>query len=99
VKYRSDLIQYREPVRPDRDTIPRGGPASFISPYGDAPARFYGEFHRSLSEEGFTFVKIDNQLVVERMAGGNFSDLGRGRTLPRGAQQLFAGLFNNTMIN
>jgi len=97
-EYRSDLIQYREPVRPDRDTS-TWRTCSFISPYGDAPARFYGEFHRSLSEEGFTFVKIDNQLVVERMAGGNFPIWDGAVRYHAALNSSVAGLFNNTMIN
>ncbi|MBZ5564834.1 MAG: Gfo/Idh/MocA family oxidoreductase, partial [Acidobacteriia bacterium] len=70
-EYGRDLITYRELAHPDRDTTTWRS-CSFVSPLTDAPSRFYNEFHRLLSGEGFTFVKVDNQLVVERMAEGNF---------------------------
>ena len=97
-EYRSDLIQYREPVRPDRDTS-TWRTCSFISPFGDAPERFYGGFHRYLSEEGFTFVKIDNQLVVERMAGGNFPIWDGAGRYHAALNSSVARWFNNTIIN
>jgi hypothetical protein len=97
-EYRSDLIVYREAVHPDRDSS-AWRDCTFISPLSDAPARFYDEFHRYLSGEGFTFVKVDNQLVVERMAGGNFplwDGAGRYHAALNGS---VARWFNNTVIN
>ena len=70
-EYTHDLITYGERSDPGGDTS-RWRTSAFLSPSGDAPARFYDELHRSLHDQGFTFVKVDNQLVVERIAGGNF---------------------------
>jgi hypothetical protein len=97
-KYRGDLIVYREPVSPDRDTS-AWRTCSFISPLADAPGRFYGEFHRYLSEEGVTFVKVDNQLVVERMAGGNFPIWDGAGRYHAALNSSVARWFNNTIIN
>ena len=97
-EYRSDFIGYREAVHPDRDTT-AWRDCTFISPLSDAPARFYGEFHRHLSEEGFTFVKVDNQLVVERMAGGNFPIWDGARRYHEALNGSVARWFSNTLIN
>ena len=97
-EFQSDLIAYREPVHPDRDTS-AWRTCSFISPLADAPERFYGEFHRYLSGEGFTFVKVDNQLVVERMAGGNFPIWDGAGRYHAALNASVARWFNNTMIN
>ena len=97
-EFRNDLIAYREPVSPDRDSS-AWRTCSFISPLADAPGRFYGEFHRYLSEEGFTFVKVDNQLVVERMAGGNFPIWDGAGRYHAALNSSVARWFNNTIIN
>ena len=70
-EFRADLVTYSEPERADRDDSPLRT-CAFVSPAGDAPGRFYDGFHAYLSSEGFSFVKVDNQLVVERIARGNF---------------------------
>jgi raffinose synthase len=97
-EYGGDLIVYREPVHPDRDTA-SWRTCTFVSPLSGAPARFYDEFHRTLSDEGFTFVKVDNQLVVERMAAGNFP-IWDGAVAYHGALNAsVARHFNNAIIN
>ncbi|HTR98800.1 MAG TPA: Sip1-related alpha-galactosidase, partial [Bacteroidota bacterium] len=70
-KFRRDLITYTEPEHAERENSPVRT-CTFITPAGDAPERFYGELHAGLEGEGFTFVKVDNQLAVERIAPGNF---------------------------
>jgi raffinose synthase len=97
-EYKNDLITYRELARPDRDST-SWRTCSFLSPLTDAPGKFYGEFHRYLSEEGFTFVKVDNQLVVERMAGGNFPIWDGAARYHAALNSSVARWFNNTMIN
>ncbi len=99
-EFAADLITYRELARPDRDTT-TWRTCSFVSPLGDAPERLYGEWHRRLSEEGFSFVKVDNQLVVERIAPGNFPLWdGAGRyhaALNASAARFFGGAIINCM--
>lgn len=70
-EFSRDLVTYREPESADRENSPLRT-LSFISPAGDAASRFYDGLHAYLSGEGFTFVKVDNQLSVERIAPGNF---------------------------
>jgi hypothetical protein len=97
-RYGTDLIVYREPAGPDGDTT-AWRTCSFISPAGDAAAKFYGEFHRFMSDEGFTFVKVDNQLVVERMAAGNFPIWDGAARYHAALNGSVARWFNNAMIN
>ncbi|MBN2262113.1 MAG: hypothetical protein JW735_04315 [Prolixibacteraceae bacterium] len=40
---------------------------NFIKPTSDSLLAFYQNWHRYFSEQGFSFVKVDNQLVSERM--------------------------------
>jgi hypothetical protein len=44
----------------------------FIKPEGNNLYDFYSAQQGYLKKEGFDFVKVDNQLVVERMAVGNY---------------------------
>jgi raffinose synthase len=45
---------------------------SFISPESDSVEAFYEDWHKYFLNEGFTFVKVDNQLVTERMCVDNY---------------------------
>ncbi|MFH0758891.1 MAG: Sip1-related alpha-galactosidase [Bacteroidota bacterium] len=44
----------------------------FIRPDSDSLLAFYESWHRYFADEGFTFVKVDNQLVSERMCVDNY---------------------------
>jgi raffinose synthase len=44
----------------------------FIRPDSDSLAAFYQKWHELLKEQGFSFLKVDNQLVVEKMAVDNY---------------------------
>jgi hypothetical protein len=97
-EYRSNLITYTELSHPDRDSVTRRT-CSFLDPMSEAPARFYGEIHRFLHDEGFTFIKVDNQLVVERMAPGNFPVWDGAARYHDALNSSAARWFNNALIN
>jgi len=40
----------------------------FIKPESDSLAAFYDQWHHYMSDQGFSFIKVDNQLVSERMS-------------------------------
>ena len=97
-KYRGDLISWQEHIRPDQASTDVRT-CAFISPYSKALDEFYRGFHEYLRDEGFSFVKVDNQLIIERMAPGNFP-------IWEGAERYHAALhrsvektFNNVIIN
>jgi hypothetical protein len=70
-EFQNDLFSWTERTRPDVDTSALRT-CYFISPDSKLLDRFYQGFHKYLKEQGFTFVKVDNQLITERMAPGNF---------------------------
>ena len=39
----------------------------FLKPEGDSLFQFYNEWHQYFVDQGFSFLKVDNQLVTERM--------------------------------
>ncbi|MDQ0638460.1 raffinose synthase [Pedobacter sp. W3I1] len=47
-------------------------PYYFIKPERNDIYDFYGSWHKYLRDEGFDFIKVDNQTVTERMAVGNY---------------------------
>lgn len=44
----------------------------FIKPESDSLLAFYRNMHKSLKNQGFSFLKVDNQLVTEQMAPKNY---------------------------
>jgi hypothetical protein len=47
-------------------------PLLFINPFSEDGYRFYDEWYKYLSSQGITFVKVDNQLVINKLADGNY---------------------------
>lgn len=45
---------------------------SFIRPDSDSLLTFYDNWHRYFADQGFSFIKVDNQLVSERMCVDNY---------------------------
>jgi hypothetical protein len=97
-KYVNDLVYWEEKARPD---LPGSGTirCAFLSPESRALNDFYHDLHQSLRRSGISFIKVDNQLAVERMSPGNFP-------IQEGAEQYHAALnrsvastFDTTMIN
>ena len=65
-RYKSELFSWtqREMVQePNSKTITY----SFIKPESDSLKTFYEHWHKYMVNQGFDFVKVDNQLVSERM--------------------------------
>jgi raffinose synthase len=73
----------------------------FIKPDGNNLYNFYSTFHRYLKSEGFDFIKVDNQLVVEKMATGNYPidslSVKMHRALYKSADKYFNGAVINCM--
>lgn len=70
-KYESELFSWsqREMVQDANSKIIS---YHFIKPDSELLPAFYENWHKYFSEQGFTFVKVDNQLVSERMCVNNF---------------------------
>jgi len=64
-RYKKELFNWTQNERVD---VPSKAVSySFIKPTSDSLKAFYDQWHRYFLKEGFDFVKVDNQLVTERM--------------------------------
>jgi len=64
-RYKTELFNWTQNERVD---VPSKAVSySFIKPTSDSLKAFYDQWHRYFLNEGFDFVKVDNQLVTERM--------------------------------
>lgn len=70
-RYKNKLFSWQQPERVDVDSSPVQT-YYFIKPEKDYLYGFYNDWHGYLKKEGFDFVKVDNQLVAERMAVANY---------------------------
>lgn len=69
-RYQNELFQWAQNERVDAPS--KTVTYSFIKPGSDSLKSFYDHWHRYLKSEGFDFVKVDNQLVTERMCVANY---------------------------
>jgi raffinose synthase len=70
--YKDEMFSWSQKPNPtDHDSVKRVT-YHFIKPESDSLATFYSNWHQMMREQGFTFLKVDNQLVVERMAVDNY---------------------------
>ncbi len=97
-KYLKDMTSWEEKVRPDLDSSETRR-CSFISPYAPVLDSFYLDFHRSLKREGFSFIKVDNQLITERMSVGNFPLMDGAAKYHAALNGSAARIFDTTIIN
>lgn len=97
-EFHDDLLSWKERIRPEADSA-GWRTCFFLSPYARSLGAFYDGFHRQLKDQGFTFIKVDNQLVVERMARGNFPLWDGAENYHAALNASVARTFDNTMIN
>jgi uncharacterized protein YktA (UPF0223 family) len=65
-RYKKELFTWTQNERAD---VPSKAVSySFIKPQSDSLKAFYDQWHRYFHSEGFDFIKVDNQLVSERMS-------------------------------
>lgn len=70
-KYQQELFTWKQRERVDAGDSPVVT-YSFLKPNSDSLKSFFNNWHTYFKNEGFTFIKVDNQLVVERMSPGNY---------------------------
>jgi raffinose synthase len=92
-KYRDVLMPYHENSSPEWFYTP--------SPRSDSAFAFFDEWHSRMKNDGVSFVKVDNQLVVERIAKNRIPvwDAAEGshRNLARSIEKHFDGAAINCM--
>lgn len=65
-RYKSELFNWTQ--NESVDVPSKSVSYSFIKPESDSLKAFYDQWHQYFLKEGFDFVKVDNQLVSERMS-------------------------------
>ena len=72
---------------------------SFLRPEPAVLDAYFDAYHAGLRADGFTLIKVDNQLVAERMATGNYPIWDLARAMHGAINQGAARHFDNAMIN
>lgn len=97
-EYSQQLFSWKQPERVDVDSSPVKT-YYFLKPGATNLYRFYDRWHRYFKAEGFDFVKVDNQLVAERMALNNFPLFYLSDQMHKALYQSVNKYFNGAVIN
>ncbi|MCL4539732.1 MAG: alpha-galactosidase, partial [Bacteroidetes bacterium] len=71
----------------------------FVKPDSKGITKFYEDFHKYLSGQGVSFVKVDNQEVTQWLAPGNFPIFTGAEEIHKALNASVAKYFHNTIIN
>ena len=96
--YAPALFSWTQKQNPDRDASPLKT-YHFIKPDSDSLNAFYNDWHRYLKQQGFDFVKVDNQLVVEKMAVNNYPIFTLSDSMHKALYRSVNKHFNGATIN
>ncbi|ESQ89386.1 hypothetical protein ABAC460_12815 [Asticcacaulis sp. AC460] len=72
---------------------------SFLKPEPALLEGYFDAYHAGLKAAGFTLLKVDNQLVSERMASGNYPIWDLSKALHTAINKGAAKYFDNALIN
>lgn len=97
-RYNNELFSWKQRKWVDVDTS-SVVTYYFIKPGSDSLEAFYDRFYSYLKKEGFSFVKVDNQLVVERMSPENFAIGNLANAMHTAVNASAKKYFNNAIIN
>jgi hypothetical protein len=97
-EYAADLFTWTERSEP-ANPASTARTNSFIRPDRGGMRSFYDAHLASLRSQGFDVIKVDNQLVVERMARLNFPIWTLATVMHDGINAAAARHFGNAMIN
>jgi len=92
------LFSWQQKERPDKEDAALKT-YHFIKPGSDSLNAFYNNWHRYLKEEGFDFVKVDNQLVTEKMAVDNYPIFTLSDSMHKALHRSVNKYFNGAAIN
>lgn len=71
----------------------------FVNPMKPEGFQFYDDWYSYLKGQGITFVKVDNQLVVNKVSNGNFPVWQTGEKMLGNLHQAVNKYFNGNVIN
>ncbi|MFH1194842.1 MAG: Sip1-related alpha-galactosidase [bacterium] len=98
MKYKKDLFSWTEKISPTQETSDTRT-CWFILPYSKQIDKFYDEFHSEIKKQGFSFLKVDNQLINERMCVDNYPIWDGAELYHKSLYNSLANKFGNTIIN
>ena len=97
-QYKNEMFSWKQSKRADLADSPEVS-YSFIKPFSDSLKGFFNNWHCYLKNEGFTFIKVDNQLVVEKMSPGNYPISVLATAMHQAVNESAEKYFNQAMIN
>ena len=92
------LFSWTQKVTPDKVDAPKRT-YYFIKPDSDSLAAFYNNWYHYFKKQGFDFVKVDNQLSVEKMAVNNYPIFTLSDSMHKALYLAAGKYFNGAMIN
>ena len=96
--YRPALFSWTQASRPDIENAPLKT-YHFIRPTSDSLYAFYDRWYRYFKSQGISFVKVDNQLVVERMCVNNYPIWDVAEAMHGALNRAVLEHFDGTIIN
>lgn len=97
-RYKNEMFSWDQRERVDAEDSPVTT-YHFIKPSSDSLTAFYNTFHAYFKREGISFIKVDNQLSVERMSKQNFPIGDMARKMHSKLNASAKKYFDNAMIN
>ena len=74
-------------------------PLKFVNPFSEDGYRFYDDWYKYLVVQGISFVKVDNQLVINKLAEGNSPFWETGEKVFSNLHSAIGKYFNGNVIN
>jgi len=97
-QFKDQLFSWHQPEKVGVDQSPEKT-YYFIKPEKENLYQFYSKWHAYLRNEGFDFVKVDNQLVAERMAVNNYRLFDLSAKMHSALYRSVNKYFNGAIIN
>ncbi|NJC25649.1 Sip1-related alpha-galactosidase [Neolewinella antarctica] len=98
-RYRAELFSWQQKVRPTDPDSSALVTHHFIRPESDSLLSFYQSMHEQLSDQGVDFLKVDNQLVTEKMAVNNYPIFTLSEKMHAALYQSADTYFDGAVIN
>lgn len=96
--YQKELFSWEQKQRPDLENAPVVK-YYFIRPTSDSLRSFYSGWHQYIKSQGITMIKVDNQLVAERMSVNNYQVWDLAESMHKALNQSVMDHFGGAMIN
>jgi raffinose synthase len=95
-KYKADLVPYLDKVAWTDNPIDT---FYFMNPKGDIGFKFYDDWYTYLKSQGISFLKVDNQLIMDRIARNNNAFSETAQNMQNNLQLAVKKHFNGNVIN